>query len=89
MRGDDHESGLGREQQKEETSSQLPPVFLPCEPSPQKQVFGCGPDLGDRSSHPRAHPVCWVYRALKPPLSTDVDNPGVPRLFFLPTRVVR
>lgn len=26
----------------------------------KNQVFGSGPDLGDRSSHPRGYPVCWV-----------------------------
>ena len=36
MRRDGLESGLVEEEQKEQSSSQLPPVFLPCEPSPQK-----------------------------------------------------
>lgn len=86
MRGDDHESGLGRELDVESTPIDVPSLRAVSAKTSLRMWARSGGSLVTSTSPSR---VLGKHRALEPPLSTDVDNPGVPRLFFLPTRVVR
>ena len=70
-------SGLGRRQNSEDSSRELPQTPLDTGPMPQKSQGGSGGDRVPPSYRPTARSICWTQPPAATPLTSRSD--GAPR----------